>query len=243
MTINCIHTTTRGTHICFQTIVIYTCSFTHDYDNTFWTSFFLHNIPCFTRECVFNIHGSHFWARDNPCAIHERGYQVRFGVSIWALIVRDISRGPLFATWQADCWQISWFFKPFYLGSAWVVLLAVEQLWFQHDGAPAQYGEDVRQWLIATYPGRWIGRGRPTAWPPWLPHLTPMFFFSVGTHLGVRLRRPSQDYRISRGKTTSSWDNGRCQHVKALLFGSPSLRTTFISYHWVTDIFTQMLQY
>jgi hypothetical protein len=32
MTINCIHTTTRGAHICFQTIVLYGCSFTDCYD-------------------------------------------------------------------------------------------------------------------------------------------------------------------------------------------------------------------
>jgi hypothetical protein len=40
---------------------------------------FFHNIlwtdeACFTREGVFNVHNSHFWSRDNPHAIHERGY-------------------------------------------------------------------------------------------------------------------------------------------------------------------------
>jgi hypothetical protein len=53
------------------------------------------------------------------------------------------------------------------------VPLAVRQrLWFEHNGAVAHYGEDVQQWLKATYPGRWIGHGGPIAWPPRLPPLT-----------------------------------------------------------------------
>jgi hypothetical protein len=36
---------------------------------------------------------------------------------------------------------------------------------FQQDGAPAHCGEDVRQWLNATYPGRWTGCRGPIAWP------------------------------------------------------------------------------
>jgi hypothetical protein len=61
------------------------------------------------------------------------------------------------------------------------VPLAVRQsLWFQHDGAPAHCGEDVRQWLNATYPGRRIGHGGPIAWPPRSPDLTRMDFFLWG---------------------------------------------------------------
>jgi hypothetical protein len=61
-----------------------------------------------------------------------------------------------------------------------VPLVVRQKLWFQHDGAPAHCGKDVRQWLNATYPGRWIGRGRPIAWPPRSPALTPMDFFLRG---------------------------------------------------------------
>jgi hypothetical protein len=49
---------------------------------------------CFTREGVFNVLNSHFWAQDNPHVIRERGYQVRFSVSVWAGIVRNIVVGP-----------------------------------------------------------------------------------------------------------------------------------------------------
>ena len=34
--------------------------------------------------------------------------------------------------------------------------------------------------MATTYPGRWIGRGRPVAWPPRSPDLTPLDFFLWG---------------------------------------------------------------
>jgi hypothetical protein len=36
---------------------------------------------------VFNVHRSQVRARDNPHAIHERRYQVRFSASVWSGIV------------------------------------------------------------------------------------------------------------------------------------------------------------
>jgi hypothetical protein len=147
---------------------------------------FLHNIlwtdeACFIREGVFNIHNSDFWARDNPHAIHERGYQVRFSVSVWAGTVGDIVVGPYLLPDRLTAQRYRDFLETVLLGLLEDVPLAVRQrLWFQHDGAPAHYGEDVRQWLNATYPGRWIGRGGPIAWPLRSPDLTPMDFFLWG---------------------------------------------------------------
>lgn len=40
-------------------------------------------------------------------------------------------------------------------------------MWFQHDGVPVQYGEDMQQWLNMTYPGRWIGCRGLIAWLLW----------------------------------------------------------------------------
>jgi hypothetical protein len=48
--------------------------------------------------------------------------------------------------------------------------------------SPAHYGEDVRQCLNASCPGRWIGHGGSIAWPPRSPDLTPMDF-SLRGHL------------------------------------------------------------
>jgi hypothetical protein len=48
---------------------------------------------CFTSGGAFNVHTSHLWARDNPYVIRERGYQVRFSVSVWTDVVGDIVPG------------------------------------------------------------------------------------------------------------------------------------------------------
>jgi hypothetical protein len=96
MTISYIHTITRGAQICFQRIVLYGCTYANGYDintlriNSFYTIFCAQT----KREGVFNVHNSHLWARDNPHAIRECGYQVRFSVNIWAGIVGDIGVGP-----------------------------------------------------------------------------------------------------------------------------------------------------
>jgi hypothetical protein len=64
----------------------------------------------------------------------------------------------LSATWQADCSTICDFLQTALSGLLEGVLLTVGQrLWSRHDGAPAHYGEDIRQWLNSTYPGRRVG--------------------------------------------------------------------------------------
>jgi hypothetical protein len=150
------------------------------------SSFFLHNIlwideACFTRDGAFNVHNSHLWARDNPHAIREHGYQVRFSVIVWAGIAVDIIVGPYLLLDRLTAQRYRDFLETVLLVLLEDVPLAVRQrLWFQHDGAPACYGEDVRQWLNVTYPGRWIERRRSIAWPPRSPDLTPMDFFLWG---------------------------------------------------------------
>ena len=58
-----------------------------------------------------------------------------------------------------------------------VPLQARERLWFQHDGAPAHFALDVREYLNNVFPICWIGRGVLVQWPPRSPDLTPMDFF------------------------------------------------------------------
>jgi hypothetical protein len=45
------------------------------------------------REGIFNVHNDNLWARDNPHATRELGYQVRFRVSVWAGIAGNIFVG------------------------------------------------------------------------------------------------------------------------------------------------------
>jgi hypothetical protein len=48
---------------------------------------------------------------------------------------------------------------------------------FQQDGAPPHYLEELREYLNTCFPGRWIGRAAPIAWPPLSPDLTLLDFF------------------------------------------------------------------
>jgi len=48
---------------------------------------------------------------------------------------------------------------------------------FQQDGAPSHWGSDVRWFLDATFPNRWIGRDGPTPRPPRSLDITPHDFF------------------------------------------------------------------
>ena len=66
-------------------------------------------------------------------------------------------------------------------------------LWFQQDGAPAHYCQNVRNCLNQTFPGRWIGRGGPVEWPPRSPDLSPMDFFLWGYLKSKIYRIPLQN--------------------------------------------------
>jgi len=47
----------------------------------------------------------------------------------------------------------------------------------------------VTTFLDETFPGRWVGSGGPTAWPPRSPDLTPLDFFCMGFIKDVVYRR------------------------------------------------------
>jgi hypothetical protein len=105
----------------------------HAADELLWT-----DEACFTREGMFNVHNSHLRARDNPHAIRERGYQVRFSVSVWAGIVGDIVVGLYLLPDRLTAQRYRDFLETVLPGLFEDVPLAVRQwLWFQHDGAPA----------------------------------------------------------------------------------------------------------
>ena len=55
-----------------------------------------------------------------------------------------------------------------------------QRLWLQHDGAPAHFALNVREYLNYVFPKRWIWRGGPVQWPSRSPDLTPMDFFIWG---------------------------------------------------------------
>jgi len=55
-----------------------------------------------------------------------------------------------------------------------------EELIFQHDGAPAHFSRQARDFLNARYPGKWMGRGGPIHWPARSPDLNVLDYFVWG---------------------------------------------------------------
>ena len=52
-----------------------------------------------------------------------------------------------------------------------------EVMWFQQDGPPIHYIRDERNYLDATFPNLWIGRGGFVDWPPLSTDLSCIDFF------------------------------------------------------------------
>jgi hypothetical protein len=100
-------------------------------------------------------------------------------VNVWAGIYNDTMIGPFFFDGNID-------------GDSYLHMLRTQAIpalraaagnnlpYWQQDGAPAHFKKSVREYLDATFPGRWIGRRGPIPWPARSPDLTPMDFFLWG---------------------------------------------------------------
>lgn len=135
----------------------------------------------FTREGIFNTHNEHAWAESNPHLTASRKYQERFSVNVWAGIFGDHLVGPYLLPDRLTGEKYLVFLErvlPSLLRA--VPSITQTQMWFMHDGAPAHITANVRHFLDARYPQRWIGRGGPVKWPARSPDLNPLDFFFWG---------------------------------------------------------------
>lgn len=136
----------------------------------------------FTREGVFNHHNQHLWAQENPRGVRHHAAQRRFKVNVWAGLVGDCLVGPYLLPCNLNATNYLIFLRevlPRLLEDIPPHIRA--HIWFQHDGAPAHFGREVRAHLNQAFPDRWIGRGGPVSWPPRSPDLTSLDFFLWGT--------------------------------------------------------------
>lgn len=135
----------------------------------------------FTREAVFNCRNSHIWAEENPHATQARAFQQRFGINVWAGIIDGNLIGPYLLPYRLTGPRYLTFLQEVLVELCEDLPLAIrQQMWYQHDGAPAHFSLAVREHLHQTFGERWIGRGGPTSWPPRSPDLTPVDFFLWG---------------------------------------------------------------
>lgn len=135
----------------------------------------------FTRNGAFNMHNTHFWAAENPRVVQRTNFQHRFSINLWAAIIGDQLIGPIEIPNRLNANEYLNFLQN-NLGELLedVPINARLNMYYQHDGAPAHFGRNVRDWLDENFAGRWIGRGGPIAWPPRSPDLNPLDYHFWG---------------------------------------------------------------
>jgi hypothetical protein len=144
MTINYIRTTTRGANVCLQRTVLCGCNFAYGY---------YVNIPrissFYVTFCGQTKRALRVRVCSSPTTVtsghRERGYQIRFSVRFWAGIFGDIFMGRCLLPDGMTAHRYRDFLETALPRLFEDVPLAVRQMWFQHDGAAAHYGEDIRQ--------------------------------------------------------------------------------------------------
>lgn len=149
------------------------------------TDFF--NRILWTDECtlkrvgIFNVRNTHCWSIENPHQVRRDHFQHQFSINLWAGIICGELIGP-FRLPERVTAPIYLEFLQHELGALLeeVPLQTRSVMWLQHDGAPAHYGRQVREYLDTRYTRRWIGRGGPIQWPPRSPDLNPIDFFLWG---------------------------------------------------------------
>lgn len=135
----------------------------------------------FTCDGVFNMHNNHVWAAVNPHATRSSGRQQRFSVNVWAGMIHDHLIGPYLLPDRLDGQKYLIFLQQVLPDLLQHVPANVRRImWFQHDGAPAHFSRNVRNYLDTAFPNRWIGRGGPVSWPPRSPDLSCLDFFLWG---------------------------------------------------------------
>lgn len=135
----------------------------------------------FTRYGILNLKNSHRWSTENPKAVVESNFQIRFSINLWCGIIGDQLIGPFVFENRLT----GLVYKDFLENQLPVLLEDVplerrHQMIFHHDGAPAHYLQNVREHLQISFLGRWIGRGGPINWPPRSPDLNPLDYFLWG---------------------------------------------------------------
>lgn len=82
--------------------------------------------------------------------------------------------------------------------------IPVSNMFFQHDGCPAHFALDVRNYLNFAFPYRWIGRGSLFSWPPRSPDLTCLDFYLWGRLKDIvyQARHRTRENMIARIRNT-----------------------------------------
>lgn len=134
-----------------------------------------------TSDGIFNRNNNHLWADVNPHQQVNRVYQGRFGFNVWVgllangVLAYEIYDGNLNSEVYLNILERH---IIDYMDA--IPLRNRENLFFQHDGAPAHNAAVVVDCLNNNFRRQWMGTNGPIRWPARSPDLTPLDFFFWG---------------------------------------------------------------
>ncbi|KAJ4441977.1 hypothetical protein ANN_11841 [Periplaneta americana] len=129
-------------------------------------------------ESVVKLHGcGHVRVSEERVAAVRQAY-FSPKLNVWCGLMHNLIIGPFFfaeqtVTRNTYLDMLDQFVVP-------QLMLMQPNVIFQQDGAPPHWSLIVREFLDTQFPGRWIGRGGPTRWPPRSPDITPLDFLLWG---------------------------------------------------------------
>lgn len=136
------------------------------------------NRICFTDESTFtlthhvNNQNCRYWSKDNLHLFSQTHTQYRQSVNVWTGLLNGRLLGPFFIEGTLTGPKYLSLLQESIIPS--INELHLNNVWYQHDGAPAHYTRQVQNALNTTFPHRWIGRGGHIHWPPRSPDLSPL---------------------------------------------------------------------
>ena len=126
-----------------------------------------------------NTHNLRYWSNENPHWFRSKALHPP-RVTVWAALGSSGIVGPYFFEGNVNGVNYLDMLQNFYFPNV-QQRPGFEYQVFQQDGAPPHWTLNVRDWLNANFPQRWIGRlPSPMQWPPRSPDLTPLDFFLWG---------------------------------------------------------------
>lgn len=151
----------------------------------------------FSDEATFhssgfiNTHNYHYYDNRNPHFTRYIDHQHRWSLNVYGALLGNYTIGPYFFDIRLNGQEYLNFLNNhlFHLLEH-VPLETRRNMWLQHDGAPAHYFRNVREYLDDHFGGKWIGRGGPVRWPARSPDLTPIDFFLWGHIKNIVYRIP-----------------------------------------------------
>ena len=151
-----------------------------------------HQKILFSDEATFclngqvNRHNCRFWSRDNPRWMSELHTQYPEKVNVWAGILGNHIIGPFFIDGNLTGQKYLDLLRQRIIPEIRNLNENIDDIWYQHDGAPAHFSRGVIEFLNIRFPERWIGRRGTLEWPARSPDMTPLDFFFWG-HLKCRV--------------------------------------------------------